>query len=301
MPVKIQDNLPAIKILENENVFVMTESRAIHQDIRPLKILILNIMPVKITTETHLLRALSNTPLQIEIDLISTDTYQSKNTPEEHLKTFYKSFSEVSTKKYDGLIITGAPVEHLNFEDVTYWPELQEIMNWSKTNVTSTLYICWAAMAGLYHFYKIPKYQLDKKKFGVFWHKVNNNRHPLVRGFDDYFLAPHSRHSEVRASDILKVPELELLSESDEAGVYIVSNKDGSQIFVTGHSEYDPLTLKTEYDRDASKGLKIEVPANYFPDNDPSKNPVVRWRGHGNLLYSNWIDYFVYQKTPFEL
>jgi len=301
MPLNVPDNLPAIQQLREENIFVMQETRAVHQDIRPLRILILNLMPVKITTETHLLRMLSNNPLQIEITLMHTMTHTSKNTPFEHLKAFYKTFHQVKEKKFDGFIITGAPVEHMEFEEVDYWKELTEIMDWSASHVTSTLYICWAAQAGLYYFYGIPKYPLPEKMFGVFRHKVNNPRIPLVRGFDDEFLAPHSRHTEIRKSDIEKIHDLEIVSESDKAGVYIVVSKDGRKVFVTGHSEYDPYTLRDEYLRDKNKGLPIHIPENYFPDNDPSKEPLVYWRSHANLLFSNWLNYYVYQVTPYIL
>jgi len=301
MPLNVPDNLPAIKQLREENIFVMQETRAVHQDIRPLRILILNLMPVKITTETHLLRMLSNNPLQIEITLMHTMTHTSKNTPVEHLKAFYKTFHQVKEKKFDGLIITGAPVEHMEFEEVDYWKELTEIMDWSASHVTSTLYICWAAQAGLYYFYSIPKYPLPEKMFGVFRHRIINPRIPLVRGFDDEFLAPHSRHTEIRRSDIDKIHDLEIVSESDKAGVYIVVAKDGRKVFVTGHSEYDPYTLRDEYLRDKNKGLQIHIPENYFPDDDPSKEPLVYWRSHANLLFSNWLNYYVYQVTPYIL
>jgi len=301
MPINIPDNLPAASILKDENVFVMNETRAIHQDIRPLKILILNIMPIKQTTETHILRLLSNTPLQIEIDLMYPKTHKPKNTPIEHLRTFYKTFDAVCKNNYDGMIITGAPVEHIAFEEVTYWPELQEIMDWTTHHVTSTMFICWAAQAGLYHFYGIQKYMLPKKLSGLFYHTVNNRKIPLVRGFDDRFLAPHSRYTEVRSKDIVRINELEMISESETAGVYIVGSKDGKSIFVTGHSEYDPDTLKSEYFRDLDKGLDIHIPENYFPDDDPSKPPMVKWRSHANLLYTNWLNYYVYQVTPFDL
>ncbi len=301
MPLNVPDNLPAIKQLREENIFVMQETRAVHQDIRPLRILILNLMPVKITTETHLLRMLSNNPLQIEITLMHTMTHTSKNTPVEHLKAFYKTFHQVKEKKFDGLIITGAPVEHMEFEEVDYWKELTEIMDWSASHVTSTLYICWAAQAGLYYFYGIPKYPLPEKMFGVFRHRIINPRIPLVRGFDDEFLAPHSRHTEIRRSDIDKIHDLEIVSESDKAGVYIVVAKDGRKVFVTGHSEYDPYTLRDEYLRDKNKGLQIHIPENYFPDDDPSKEPLVYWRSHANLLFSNWLNYYVYQVTPYIL
>ncbi len=301
MPIKIPNNLPATETLHNENIFVMNEDRAFHQDIRPLKIAILNLMPLKITTETQILRLIGNSPLQVEIVLLHPQSYQSKNTPEEHLLNFYKTFAEVKTEKFDGLIITGAPVEQREFADVDYWEELTQMMEWAKQNVFSTYYICWASQAGLYHHFGIPKCQLPKKLFGVFSHKLCKKNIKLLRGFDDEFLAPHSRHTEVRREDIEKVPELEILAESSEAGVYIVATKDGRHIFVTGHSEYDPLTLKWEYDRDIAKGLKIDVPRNYYPDDDSTKEPIVKWRGHANLLYVNWLNYYVYQETPYNL
>lgn len=301
MPIKIPNNLPATEILINENIFVMTEDRAFHQDIRPLKIAILNLMPLKIPTETQLLRLIGNSPLQVEVVLLQPKSHQCKNTPEEHLINFYKTFDEVQDQKFDGLIITGAPVEQMEFEEVDYWDELTQIMDWSKHNVYSTYYICWAAQAGLYHHFGIPKYLLPEKLFGVFPHYVCKKYVKLLRGFDDQFLVPHSRHTEVRREDIEKVPELEILSESPEAGVYIVATKDGRHIFVTGHSEYDPLTLKWEYERDVAKGLKIAVPKNYYPNDDPSQPPVVKWRGHANLLYVNWLNYYVYQETPYDL
>ncbi len=301
MPIKIPDNLPARSILNKENIFIMTEKRASHQDIRPLRIGIVNLMPTKITTETQLMRLLGNTPLQIEIVLLQTETYESRNTPPGHLAEFYKTFSEVKNNKFDGMIITGAPVEQLGFEQVDYWKELTDIMEWTKHNVFSTLYICWAAQAGLYYHFNIPKYPLEKKAFGVFAHKVNKKHTKLLRGFDDIFFAPHSRHTEIRKNDIEKIPELEILSESDEAGIYIVASKDGRHIFVTGHAEYDALTLKSEYDRDIGKGLNIEVPHNYYPDDNPGKMPVVRWKSQANLLFSNWLNYYVYQETPYNL
>ena len=301
MPVKIPDALPANEILTNENIFVMTETRAAHQDIRPLKILILNLMPLKINTEVHLLRLLANSPLQLEVDLIHPSTHTSKNTPQEHLQVFYKTFGEVNHKKYDGMIITGAPVETLEFEEVNYWGEISEILEWSKRNVTSTLHICWAAQAGLYYHYGVKKHPIEEKMSGVFSHKVNNKTVALVRGFDDNFLAPHSRHTEVRREEIEHIKDLEIISESDEAGIYIVMDKRGKQIFVTGHSEYDPLTLKEEYERDLAKGMDPVVPRNYFPDNDPEKEPNVSWRSHANLLFSNWLNYYVYQVTPFDI
>jgi homoserine O-succinyltransferase/O-acetyltransferase len=301
MPLTIPDKLPAIKILEEENIFVMRKTTAIHQDIRPLKIVILNLMPVKITTETHILRLLSNTPLQVEVTLLHTTAHVSRNTPSDHLKTFYKTFRQIRNHKYDGMIITGAPIEHLDFEEVDYWDELKEIMEWVKHNVTSTMFICWGAQAGLYHYYGIPKYPLPKKMFGIFPHLVMNPKIPLVRGFDEEFLAPHSRHTEIRRSDIEKIDELQLVSESPGAGVYIVMTHEGRQIFVTGHSEYDPNTLKDEYERDVKKGLAIDIPVNYFPENDPSRPPMVMWKSHANLLYYNWLNYYVYQATPFDI
>ncbi|AKN32246.1 homoserine O-succinyltransferase [Clostridium carboxidivorans P7] len=301
MPIKLNDDLPAFEILDNENIFVMPEHRAFHQDIRPLKIAILNLMPTKITTEVQLLRLIGNTSLQIEIELLHPKTHVSKNVSEEYLTTFYKTFDEVKHQKFDGLIITGAPIEEIAFEEVNYWDELKEIMDWSVHNVYSTLHICWGAQAGLYHHYKIPKYQLEKKMFGVFSHKITSKKVELLRGFDDEFFVPHSRHTEVRREDIEKVPDLNILAESKESGVYMVTAKKGRQIFVTGHSEYDPLTLKSEYDRDINKGLDIEVPRNYFPQDDPTKDPIVKWRGHANLLYSNWLNYYVYQGTPYNL
>jgi homoserine O-succinyltransferase len=301
MPLNIPDKLPAIDILQKENIFVMQETAAIHQDIRPLRIVILNLMPVKITTETHILRLLSNTPLQVEITLLHTTEHVSKNTSVEHLKSFYKTFRQIRNHKFDGMIITGAPIEQLEFEQVDYWSEMKDIMAWVEHHVTSTMFICWGAQAGLYHYYNIPKYPLDRKMFGVFTHQVNNPIIPLVRGFDEEFLAPHSRHTEIRRSDIVKISDLELVSESPEAGVYIVMTRDGRRIFVTGHSEYDPNTLKDEYDRDVKRGLPIELPVNYFHGNDPSKPPRVTWKSHANLLYYNWLNYYVYQATPYDI
>lgn len=301
MPIKIPDSLPATKQLRNENIFVMSETKAMHQDIRPLKIAIVNLMPTKITTETQLLRLLSNSPLQVEIDLLDMASHKSKNTPDNHLKAFYKKFTDIKDSKYDGMIITGAPVENLDFTEVDYWNELQEIMEWSKTHVTSTFHICWAAQAGLYYHYGIPKYSLPKKCSGVFKHKVKRSTAKIVRGFDSEFYAPHSRYTEVKAEDIKKVKELEILAESDEAGVYIVFSKGGRQVFVTGHSEYDATTLADEYNRDLQKGINPDIPANYFQDNNPKKPPVVRWRSHANLLFSNWLNYFVYQITPYDI
>ncbi|NLY74843.1 MAG: homoserine O-succinyltransferase [Firmicutes bacterium] len=301
MPIKIPDNLPATDILNAENIFVMGEDRAFHQDIRPLRIGILNLMPTKITTETQLLRLLGNSPLQVEIVLLHPETYRSKNTPEEHLITFYKTFDQVKGEKFDGLVITGAPVEQLEFHEVAYWEELKAIMDWSRHNVYSTFHICWGAQAGLFHHYQIPKHSLPAKVFGVFPHRVRKKNTKLLRGFDDLFWAPHSRYTAVRAEDIERLGELEILSDSEEAGVYIVVSKDGRQVFVTGHSEYDPLTLKDEYLRDLGKGLPIAPPRNYFPGDDPSKAPLVNWRAHANLLFANWLNYYVYQETPYDL
>jgi homoserine O-succinyltransferase/O-acetyltransferase len=301
MPIKIKDGLPAIKILEKENIFVITETHAIHQDIRPLRLAILNLMPEKPKTELHLLRRLSNTPIQIEVELFHPETHECKNTPLSHLKEFYTTFNSIKFKKFDGLIITGAPVEQLEFEQVDYWEELKRIMEWSKHNVFSTLHLCWAAQAGLYYHHRIRKHQIGLKKFGIFEHNINNKKCLLVRGFDDIFLAPHSRHTTVLKDEIIKNHELEIISESDDAGVYIVISRDNKQIFVTGHSEYDPLTLDEEYKRDVSKGLKIDLPVNYYPNNDPKKYPIVKWRSHSSLLFTNWINYYVYQATPFNI
>ena len=301
MPIKVPNDLPAVEVLNNENIFVMDEFRAYHQDIRPLRIAILNLMPKKIETETQILRLLGNSPLQVDIVLLHPRTHVSKNTPQEYLIKFYNTFDDIKDQKFDGMIITGAPVELMDFEQVDYWEELKEIMDWSVHNVYSTFHICWGAQAGLYHHYRIPKYPLDKKMFGVFDHTVNKKNVKLLRGFDDVFKAPHSRHTEVKKADIERVPGLEILSESSEAGVYIVIARQGRQIFVTGHSEYDPLTLKSEYDRDVAKGLEIEPPKNYFPDDDPSKAPIVSWRSHANLLFANWLNYYVYQETPYDL
>lgn len=301
MPIKIPADLPATETLHNENIFVMTESRALTQDIRPLKILILNLMPTKIATETQLARLLGNSPLQVEPEFLQTASYVPKNTSAEHMIAFYKHFDEVKNNKYDGLIITGAPVEQMPFEEVEYWDELCRIMEWSKTNVTSTFHICWGAQAGLYYHYGIRKYPLDKKLFGVFLHKAEHKRSMLLRGFDDEFWVPHSRHTTVLREDIEKHPELKILASSDEAGVYAVATERGKQIFITGHSEYDADTLKKEYMRDKNAGLPIEVPKNYFPDDDDTKEPIVRWRSHANLIYSNWLNYFVYQITPYNI
>lgn len=300
MPIKIPDALPAKEVLQNENIFTMDETRAYHQDIRPLRVAILNLMPTKVTTETQILRLLANTPLQVEFVLLHPKSHTSKNTSAEHLRQFYKTFDDVSDKYFDGMIITGAPVEHLPFEQVNYWEELTDIMDWAKERVTSTFYICWAAQAGLFHHFGIPKYALREKLFGVFPHYVTKPNVELVRGFDEVFQVPQSRHTEVRKEDILKVPDLEILSESEEAGVYLVATKDGRHIFVTGHSEYDPLTLKAEYDRDIGKGLQVPVPKNYYPGDDPNQMPRSTWRAHANLLFSNWLNYYVYQETPYE-
>ena len=300
MPIKIPDALPAKEILAQENIFVMDEARATQQDIRPLRIAILNLMPTKITTETQLLRLLGNSPLQVETTLLRTSTHQSKNTPEEHLLTFYQTIWDVEDERFDGLVITGAPIEHLPFEQVDYWEELKYIMDWRETHAFSTFYICWGAQAGLYHHFGVPKYPLGKKMFGVFPHQVVKKNVPLMRGFDDIFYAPHSRHTEIRQEDIEQAG-VDLLAVSEEAGVYLAATPDRRQVFVTGHSEYDPLTLKGEYDRDVKLGLPIEVPKNYYPDDDPTQTPVVRWRGHANLLYVNWLNYYVYQETPYDL
>jgi len=301
MPVKIPNTLPARAILESENVFVMGEERAQHQDIRPLKVAILNLMPTKIATETQLLRLLGNSALQVDVTLLHTATHEAKNTDAEHLLNHYGIFESVRGEKFDGLIITGAPVEQMEFKEVDYWPELTRIMDWAETNVESTFYICWGAQAGLYHRYGVPKYPLPAKMFGVFEHRNLAPTARLLRGFDDTFLAPHSRHTEIRRADLEKVPDIQIMAESDEAGIYIVGSKDGRHLFITGHSEYDPLTLKAEYDRDVNKGLPIKVPRNYYPNDDPSKPPQVRWRGHASLLYANWLNYYVYQVTPFDL
>ena len=301
MPIKIPNNLPAQEVLENEHIFVMNEHRALTQDIRPLKIIILNLMPTKITTETQILRCLANTPLQIEIDLLQTTTHKSKNVSEEHMLAFYQSFDDIKDNKYDGMIITGAPVEDMEFEEVDYWKELCEIMEWSKDNVQSTFHICWGAQAGLYYHYGIKKYKLKEKMFGVYKHRLITPKSRLFRGFDEEFYVPHSRHTTVRAEDIEKNPNLKIMAVSDEAGVYVVGDNEGTQFFVMGHSEYDADTLAQEYFRDVNKGLDIKVPVNYFPDDDPTKKPILKWRAHSNLIYSNWLNYFVYQTTPYEL
>ncbi len=301
MPINIPDKLPAADVLQREGIFVMSESRAIHQDIRPLRLAILNLMPLKIETEVQLLRLLSNTPLQVEIQLFITESYTPKNTSPEHLDAFYKTFNEIDHHKYDGLIITGAPVEHIHFEEVDYWDEMTEIMDWATGNSTSTLYICWAAQAALYHYHGVPKYPLPEKLFGVFPHTTNDPTVPIVRGFDDVFNAPHSRHTETRREDVEPIEEIDIIAESEQAGVYIAVSHDGKRVFVTGHSEYDPFTLKKEYERDRSNGMDINIPENYFPNDDPTMAPSVRWRSHSFLLFSNWLNYYVYQATPFDL
>ena len=301
MPIRIPDSLPATSILEKENIFVMTEYRAFHQDIRPLKLLILNLMPTKFGTETQLLRKLSNSPLQVEVELLHTSSHISQNTDADHLSSFYTTFSKIRENKYDGMIITGAPVENLDFTDVDYWDELCEIMEWSKTHVHSTLHICWGAQAGLYYHYDIPKYSLEQKLFGVFSHTAIKKQSPLFRGFDDEFYIPHSRYTENRAEDILAKSQLELLATSPQAGVFAVKSKDNRHFFITGHPEYDPETLSLEYFRDINKGLDIQVPANYFPADDPKQSPVVRWRSAAQLFYTNWLNYYVYQTTPYDI
>ncbi|MCF2641934.1 MAG: homoserine O-succinyltransferase [Lachnospiraceae bacterium] len=300
MPIKIQGDLPAKEILEKENIFVMDENRAAHQDIRPIDIAILNLMPLKEDTELQLLRSLSNTPLQVDVTFLTVSSHESKNTSQSHLNKFYLTFEDIKYRTFDGLIITGAPVEQMPYEEVDYWDEVCKIMEWTKTNVTSTLHLCWGAQAGLYYHYGIPKHDLAQKKFGIYRHHVMNRKVPLVRGFDDYFYAPHSRHTEVLKEDIEKVPELTVLAESEEAGVFLVSDPEGKKIFVMGHPEYDRLTLDKEYKRDKEKGLAIEKPVNYYPDDDETKKPYLQWRSHGNILYANWLNYYVYQVTPYE-
>lgn len=302
MPIKIPNNLPAAHILEGENIFVMDSDRAYSQDIRPLKILILNLMPIKYITETQLLRLLGNTPLQIEVDFIYTESYTPSHTSQEYLTEFYGTFAEVRHKKYDGMIITGAPVEMMPFEEVAYWDEISEIMEWSKTHVYSTFHICWGAQAGLYYHYGIPKYQVPEKIFGVYKHHLCVEHEKLFRGFDDEFYVPHSRHTENHREDIEKVPELTILAEAEgDAGVYAIANLKKRQFFITGHAEYDPLTLKQEYDRDEKAGMNPKIPQNYHPDDDPTKKPVVRWRSVAHLLFANWLNYYVYQETPYVL
>lgn len=301
MPLRLPDRLPAIELLKQENIFVMDTSRASTQDIRPLRIAILNLMPIKITTETDLIRLLSNTPLQVEVDFMKIKSHTSKNTPIEHMQAFYRDFDEMKKLKYDGLIVTGAPLEQMEYNEVKYWDELTEVFNWAHRNVTSTMFICWAAQAGLYHFYGVPKHATDKKVFGVFEHHVLEPMLPIFRGFDDTFYVPHSRHSEVRREDIEKVEGLNIVSESEDAGVHMVIARGGREIFITGHSEYSPYTLDQEYKRDLGKGLPIDMPKNYYRDDDSEKGPLVRWRAHANLLFSNWLNYYVYQETPYNI
>ena len=301
MPLRLPDKLPAIELLKKENIFVMDDSRATSQDIRPLRIVILNLMPLKITTETDLVRLLSNTPLQLEIYFMKLKSHTSKNTPIEHMMMFYKDFDVLEKEKFDGMIITGAPIEHLEFEDVEYWNEISKIFAWANTHVTSTMYICWAAQAGLYYHYGVPKYQLPKKKFGIFQQHTLQPQIPLFRGFDDVFYMPHSRHTEVRREDIEKHYELEIVAESPDSGVSIVMARGGRQIFVTGHMEYSPYTLDSEYRRDLGKRDDVDMPKNYYRDNDPQKAPNVTWRAHANLLFSNWINYYIYQETPYNI
>ncbi|MEZ0452942.1 homoserine O-acetyltransferase MetA [Sphingobacterium thalpophilum] len=301
MPVKLPNNLPAIELLKKENIFVMSDLRANEQDIRPLRVLVLNLMPLKITTETDFIRLLSNNPLQVEMEFLRLETHVSKNTPEEHLEMFYKSLSEVKENFYDGMIITGAPVEMVRFEEVTYWDEIRTIFDWARTHVTSSLYICWASQAALYHFYGVEKKPLDEKLFGVFKHTALDKRHPLFRGFDDEFFIPHSRHTTVEKEDLLSTEGIEILCESPEAGIAIASSRGGREFYLTGHSEYAPFTLDEEYRRDLEKGQKIQMPVNYYTDDNPENRPLVRWTSHANLLFNNWLNYFVYQETPFDL
>lgn len=301
MPLNLPDNLPAIDLLKEENIFILNTSKAESQDIRPLRVLILNLMPLKIETETDLIRLLSNSALQIEVSFLRIKEHESKNTPAEHLDAFYHTFDEIENQRYDGMIITGAPVETLPFEEVSYWKPITKIFDWARNHVTSTLYICWAAQAGLYHFFNVPKYPLEKKLFGIFKHTVKDQKMPVFRGFDDEFFVPHSRHTEVRTEDVMHVDGLTVLSESEDAGLYMAMAREGREFFISGHSEYAPYTLDTEYKRDLSKGLPIEVPENYYRDNDPEKGPVVRWRAHANLLFSNWLNYYVYQATPYNI
>lgn len=300
MPIKVQSGLPARETLERENVFTMDENRAVHQDIRPIEVGILNLMPLKEETELQILRELSNTPLQVDVTFVAVSSHESRNTSSSHLNKFYNTFDEIKDRKFDGFIITGAPVEQMDYEEVDYWKEFQEICEWTKTNVTSTMYLCWGAQAGLYYHYGIPKYILKEKMFGLFQHKVSNRKIPLVRGFDDYFLAPHSRHTEVRREDIEKVQELTILAQSQEAGVFLLMDTTGQKIFVMGHPEYDRITLHTEYMRDKEKGLNIQMPKNYYVDDDCNIRPNLQWRAHANTLYTNWLNYYVYQATPYE-
>lgn len=301
MPVRIPDDLPAARQLEDENIFVMRRSRAVHQDIRELRIAVLNLMPTKITTETQILRVLGSSPLQVDVRFIHMTTHEARNTSSEHLEQFYESLDDVLHERFDGLVITGAPVETLPFEEVDYWPELVRVLDWSTTNVWSTLHICWGAQAGLYHHYGVPKHPLPAKMFGLYHHNSLDLRNPILRGFDERFFAPHSRHTEVRTEEVAKVPELDILAVSEEAGAYLAASRDLRRVFVTGHPEYDRLTLKAEYDRDVAKGLPIAKPANYFPGDDPAREPLMTWRAHAHLLYANWLNYCVYEETPFDL
>ena len=301
MPLRLPDKLPAIDLLKDENIFVLADSRANTQDIRPLRIVILNLMPLKITTETDLIRILSNSPLQLEVQFMKVKAHTSKNTPIEHMKAFYRDFDLMRSEKFDGMIITGAPVEHLDYKDVNYWDEISDIFAWARTHVTSTMYICWAAQAGLYYHYGVPKHSLPEKMFGIFPQYPLDKKLPIFRGCDDVFYMPHSRHTELRKEDILKVPELTLIAESPMSGVSMVMARDGREIYITGHSEYSPYTLDTEYKRDLGKGLPIQMPYNYYKDDDPKKEPLVTWRAHGNLLFQNWLNYYVYQETPYNI
>ena len=301
MPLRIPDNLPAIELLKQENIFVMTSLRANEQDIRPLKVLVLNLMPLKISTETDFIRLLSNNPLQVEMEFLRLDTHVSKNTPQEHLELFYKNFEEVKDEFYDGMIVTGAPVEMLSFDEVNYWPEITSIFDWARTHVTSTLYICWASQAALYHFYGVEKIPLEKKLFGVFKHTPTVKQHPLFRGFDDEFYVPHSRHTTIGKENVSQIEGIDILSESADAGLAILSSRGGREFYLTGHSEYNPYTLHEEYTRDVEKGADIAIPVNYYRDGDPNKEPVVRWTSHANLLFNNWLNYYVYQETPFDV
>ncbi len=301
MPLRLPDKLPAIDFLKDENIFVLGNERANHQDIRPLRIAILNLMPLKITTETDLVRLLSNTPLQLDVHLMKVKAHTSKNTPVEHMQAFYRDFEEMRHEKFDGMIITGAPVEHLDYPEVNYWQEMTEIFDWARTHVTSVMYICWAAQAGLHYHYGVPKYPLPQKMFGIFPQVPSDSRLPIFRGFDDVFYMPHSRHTEIRREDIEKVPELQIIAESEQSGVSMVMAREGREIFVTGHSEYSPGTLDPEYRRDLAKGLPIQMPVNYYRNDDPDQGPLVTWRGHGNLLFTNWLNYYVYQETPYNI
>ena len=301
MPIKVRNELPVKEKLEKENIFVMDENRAIHQDIRPIQIAILNLMPLKEETELQILRMLSNTPLQIDCTFMKVSSHESKNTSKSHLDSFYVTFDDLKNRHFDGLIVTGAPVEEIEYEEVDYWDELTGIFDWSETNVTSTLFICWASQAAMYHFYGIKKYKLESKMFGIFWHRVFNRKVPLVRGFDDVFLAPHSRHTEVRAADIEACDDLMIMAQSKDAGVYLAMAENGRKVFIMGHPEYGRSVLKREYERDRKKGLKIDLPVNYFPHDDPNEQPLLRWRSHANDLYTNWLNYYVYQSTPYDL